>query len=118
MKYLLSILGVLLMAGLAFGAGSVSVKADWSYDQALVTSQGITGFRVKDAGGKVVSDNILPTLRTTTFVVTNDGKSCASYYLTAFTKDDETGPSNILTYCPPRKPLVGVGTINMTFTEQ
>ena len=114
----LAIIIVLALVGIARSAGTVSVKADWSYDTAAVTSQGIAGFRVKDAAGKTIADNLSPTTRTATFTTASDGKTCLSFYMTAFSKDDETGPSNILTYCPQRKPLTGIGTIQMTFTDQ
>lgn len=110
---------MMLMMALAASAPAMAaevqkkVVATWAYDEALALEQGIQGFRLRDAGNKVLIDSIPPAARTATALVTTDGKACQSYYLTAYTADDETAPSNILTWCPPRRTLTGVGTFTI-----
>ena len=112
----LSVMTILLVGGpqAALSADvQKKVTATWTYDAKTVAADGIVGFRMRDAANKILADNIPVTERTVTTTITTGDKACQSFYLTAFTVDDEARPSNILTWCPPRRTLTGVGTFTI-----
>lgn len=100
------------------GAAEKRISAAWTYDTATSTAEGIVGFRLKDAQNRILLDNIPVTARTATVVVEGGWDACQSFYLTAFTAEIETPPSNIMTWCPPRKPLTGVATFTVELSDQ
>ena len=112
-------LAILLAPGQQVLAADVQKKvtATWTYDAKTVAADGIVGFRLRDASNKILADNIPATERTVTTTITTGDKACQSFYLTAFTTDDETTPSNILTWCPPRRTLTGVGTFTIEVND-
>ena len=114
MKRLIILLTILWIPGHALAANvQKKVTATWTYDAATAAEDGVLGFRLKNASNQILADNIPVNHRSVTALVTSDGKACQSYYVTAFTADDETTPSNILTWCPPRRTLTGVGTFTI-----
>lgn len=104
-------LALLACAALA-SAADKKLTVAWDYDPAKITADKIVGFRVKNAAGISIMDKLAPTTRTATATVAMpDG--CQSFYITAYTADRETGPSNIITWCPPVTALTGVGKFSV-----
>lgn len=118
MKRLCLIIALVACWALPAVAAEKRISAAWTYDEAVVAADGIKGFRLKDAQNNVLADNIPPSDRSVSVVVSGDWKSCQSFYLTAFTAEIETPPSNIMTWCPPRKPLTGVATFTIELSDQ
>ncbi len=112
---------IAMVAVLAIGspvrAEEKRVTAAWTYDETALQAESVAGFRIKNAYNETVVDQIPATERTASFTIVSDGKTCHSFYLTAYTADDETRPSNILTWCPPRKVFTGVGTFSIEIKD-
>ena len=97
-------------------AADKKLTVAWDYDAAKVSADKIVGFRIKDGAGNAIIDNIAPTDRTVSKVV-NVLEGCQSYYMTAYTADRETGPSRVLTWCPPVTILTNVGQFTLEITN-
>ena len=101
---------LLLTSSIAFGS---TFTGSWTYETAWESE--IEGFRLYDQDHQPVTEVADPTARSITWTATIQPGDCTSFYLVAYTNDEESAPSNIFPFCQPRQPLKGVGTFTIEF---
>lgn len=108
-----SLLLVLVSFLISFTVNAATVTKTWTGTWTFDAAQqaNIQGFRIYNQEGKVIMDNIAPSLRTASAQITFDDTAVQAFYLVAYgTEGRVSNPSNMIIFKPILGVIQGVGS--------